>query len=151
MFKASKSSQIFLRRSGNSRAKDGARDRLIDLVERAHRTFDPVLIDLCREISETISLRFGFSATTYFHHELPDGLLCLLAVGIAGQEQALSSRRCTGWWRGLICRIWCRCRIRIHEKHEFDVAAGEEAVDVVVLIRVYSLQIPVEVISCGRV
>lgn len=41
----------------------------------------------------------------------------------------------------MIGRIWCIGWIGVHEEHELDVTTGEKTVDVIVLERVYLLEI----------
>lgn len=57
----------------------------------------------------------------------------MLTGRIVGNERALPGRVWSGGRRSLIIRVRSRIGIGIHKQHEFDVATGQKAVDVVVL------------------
>ena len=108
-------SEIPLSSSSDPRTKDRRRDRRINHIKRIHDALDPGLIDL--------------------EHELPHRLLGLRTAGIAGQQSSLPrrrGRRSGGVGAGIV-GVGRRARVRVHEQEELDVAAGQEAVDVIVL------------------
>lgn len=78
---------------------------------------------------------------TNFHHELPHSIFSLLAARVARQHSALSCRGRPRGRRSWVRRVRRVDRIRVHQQHELDVSACEEAVDVVILVGVYPLQI----------
>ena len=87
------------------------------------------------------------SIRTYLEHELPHRVFSLLTRRVRRQHGGIlpyyrgpCSRR---WRRGLVGGVGRGARVRVHEEHEFDVAAGEEAVDVVVLESVDFFEISV--------
>lgn len=133
--------EILLRSGSDSVSEDWARNDLIDLVKRIHVAFDPIFVDLRTHISAQI-VKFIHRHSLYLKHKLSNSFLCLLTGGIVGNHCALSRSRGARRWRGLIGGVRCVDRIGIHQKHEFHIPASEKAVDVVVLERVYPLQVP---------
>lgn len=137
-------SQVLLRRRRHSGAEYGARHDLVGLVERVHDAFHPGFVDLHFAIS--IPSSSAAPDESYLHHELPNRFLRLLTRRVCRQGDGTLPRGRGPGWRGRLVRGVCRrAGVGVHEKHEFDVAAREEAVDVVVLEGVDALEISVYV------
>ena len=77
----------------------------------------------------------------YLEHELPHSLLSLLTIRIRSHHRALSRSSRPTRRRSLKRRIRRARRIGVHEEHEFDIAARQHAVDVIVLERIDALEI----------
>ena len=114
-------SETLLGSSSHTAPKDRTSDGLIDDIERIHDALDPGLVNL--------------------RHELPHSVFGLSTSGVVGKQSTLPRRRSGGRTPRGIRRVSRRAGIWVHQEHEFDVAAGEEAVDVVVLETVHVLEV----------